>query len=250
MALAASILATAAMVGVGWNYQSRQRSARLAVTTRVVTRALADAERLRGQAQSSPSGDLTKWSEARAAAERARDLLAQGEADEALAVRVRDVLADLERDQAAARKRAAELERDRTLLARLETIRGNRSEHWDPKRTDADYAEAFREFGIDPDRLDPEEAGKQIARRSDPVELASYLDDWAVQRRKARDKAGEAAVATTAGDRQGRRPAPMAPGLAGSDRRQRPGGTPSSRRRLGRSWRPNPRRAWYCWPSD
>jgi tetratricopeptide (TPR) repeat protein len=68
----------------------------------------------------------------------------------------------------------------------LETIRGDRSEHWDPKRSDADYAAAFRAFGIDPDELDPGEAGRRLARRSEPVELASYLDDWAETRRKAR----------------------------------------------------------------
>ena len=67
-------------------------------------------------------------------------------------------------------------------------IRGDRSENWDAKRCDEDYAAAFREFGLDLDRLDPEETGRQIARRSDPVELASYLDDWAVMRRRARDK--------------------------------------------------------------
>ena len=47
-------------------------------------------------------------------------------------------LADLEREQAAAVKQAAEAERDRKLLADLEAIRGNRSEHWDPKQTDRD----------------------------------------------------------------------------------------------------------------
>ncbi len=89
-------------------------------------------------------------------------------------------------------KRATELERDRTLLGQLEAIRGNGSEHWDTKQLDTDYAAAFRAFGIDLDKLDPEEAGRQIAQRSEPVELASYLDDWAVQRRKARGKTDEA----------------------------------------------------------
>ncbi len=98
------------------------------------------------------------------------------------------VLADLEHEQSAAAERAAQVGRERTLLARLEAIRGDRSENWDPKRCDEDYAAAFSAFGLDLDRLDPEEAGRQIARRSDPVELASYLDDWAVMRRRARDK--------------------------------------------------------------
>lgn len=98
------------------------------------------------------------------------------------------MFAGIEREQAAAANRIAELEHDQKLLGRLETIRGNRSEHWNPRQTDRDHAAAFRDFGLDPDRLDPEEAGKQIARRSEPVELAAYLDDWAVQRVAAREK--------------------------------------------------------------
>jgi serine/threonine-protein kinase len=190
-ALAASVLIIAGVVGGALAYLARQRTARLMATARVVTEALADAERLRGQAQTAALGDLTKWFEARNAARRARDLLAQGEADDALRQRVTTALVDLEREQAIAQQRAAEVERDRLLLAQLETIRGSRSEHWDPKQTDAEYAAAFRGFAIDLDQLDPQKAGKQIAQRSAPVELASYLDDWALQRRSARDKKDE-----------------------------------------------------------
>jgi len=192
VALAASLLVTAAVVGGGWAFLARQRAARLVATTRVVTDALSEAERLRGQAQSAALGDLTKWSDALGAAKRARDLLAEGEADDSLHRRVATALADLEREQAAAQKQGAELERDRKLLGELETIRGSRSEHWEPKRSDAEYAAAFRGFGIDLERLDPIEAGKQIAKRSAPVELASYLDDWALLRREAGDKKDEA----------------------------------------------------------
>ncbi len=159
---------------------ARQRIARVMATTRVVTDALAEAERLRGQAQSARVGDLTKWTEAMAAARHARALLAEGEADRALQQNVASLLAQFRREEAAAAKQAAEVERDRELLVQLESIRGNRSEHWDGKQTDGEYAAAFRDFGIDLERLDPAEAGRQIARRSAPVELASYLDDWAV----------------------------------------------------------------------
>ena len=185
------MLFTAGVIGGGWAYLVRHWAARSAATTRVVTAALADAERLRGQAQSAALGDLTRWTEATGAAQRARDLLAEGEADDALRARVTAVLADVERERDAAVARAAEVGRDRALLGRLETIRGDRSEHWDPKRSDADYAAAFRAFGIDPDELDPDEAGRQIAQRSEPVELASYLDDWAETRRKARAESDE-----------------------------------------------------------
>jgi serine/threonine-protein kinase len=190
--LAAAVLTVVGLLGGGSTYLARQRMARMAATSRVVTGALAEAERLRGQAQASVDDSRVKWFEAVAAATRARELLAQGEADAALHQQVNDVLAALLHEQAAAEKNAEEVERDRKLLAELEAIRGNRGEHWEPKQSDLDYAAAFRTFGIDPDRLDPEEAGKQIARRSAPVEMASYLDDWAMVRRAARGKKDEA----------------------------------------------------------
>jgi hypothetical protein len=87
----------------------------------------------------------------------------------------------LERPEA----RAKQLRVDRELLARLEAVRGERSEHMDPKRSDADYADAFRKAGLDLDMVSPAEAGKRISGRSDPAELVSYLDDWALMRRSA-----------------------------------------------------------------
>ena len=78
VALAASVLVTAGVIGGGWAFLARQQAARLASTTRVVTEALADADRLRGQAQSAVAGDLTRWTEAMGAALRARDLLDAG----------------------------------------------------------------------------------------------------------------------------------------------------------------------------
>ncbi len=178
VALAASVLALVVLGGGGWAYLGRQRAERIAVTTRIVTDALAETERIHGQAQET-AGDLSKWSAAVSAARQARDLVAAGEADETLRGRVAAVLAGLEREQAAAERSVAEVERDRKVLGELEAIRATRSEHWDEKRTDAEYAEAFRRIGIDLDQLEPEEAGRQIARRSRSVELASFLDDWA-----------------------------------------------------------------------
>jgi eukaryotic-like serine/threonine-protein kinase len=186
VALAGSVLVIAGLAGGGWAYLARQHAARLIVTTRIVTDALAEAELLRGQAQSAALGDMAKWSEALGAARRARDLLAEGAADDGLQTRVTAALADVARERGAAQKRAAEIERDRKLLGELETIRTGRTEHWDPKQADAEYTAAFRAFGLDLDQFDPQEAGMQIKGRSDPVGLVSFLDDWAVQRWRAR----------------------------------------------------------------
>ncbi len=38
----------------------------------------------------------------------------------------------------------------------------------------------FREAGLDLDAIDAEQAGKWLASRTDPIEMAGYLDDWAL----------------------------------------------------------------------
>ena len=90
----------------------------------MVSKALDEANLLRGQARSAAVGETSRWSEAMSAAKRADGLLAGGEADEAVRTRVRTVLADLEQEQAEARARADKVRRDRELLDRLESIRG------------------------------------------------------------------------------------------------------------------------------
>jgi hypothetical protein len=53
------------------------------------------------------------------------------------------------------------------------------------KRADAEYAAAFRKAGMDLDTIQPAEAGKWIAARSEVLERAGHLDDWAYIRIKA-----------------------------------------------------------------
>src|SRR5262249_3948363 len=53
------------------------------------------------------------------------------------------------------------------------------------------YAAAFRDYGIDVEALDPEEAAERIRARAIRVELAAALDGWAKKRRSARGKGGK-----------------------------------------------------------
>jgi tetratricopeptide (TPR) repeat protein/tRNA A-37 threonylcarbamoyl transferase component Bud32 len=175
------------LLGTGvWTWLLRQRAQHQATTSRVVQEALDEATLWRGRALVATVGDLSGWTEALAAAKRAEALVQDGEPGPGLQGRVQAVLAGLEQERAQAVRRAAEVEQDRRVADRLETIRGARGEHWDANRTDAEYAAAFRESGLDLERLDPQQAGAEIARRSNPTELASYLDDWALARRQAR----------------------------------------------------------------
>ena len=118
--------------------------------------------------------------------ERAEDALDRGAADDALRGRVAGLRAEIERGRDAAAEAARRLVVDRALLADLESARGLSAELDKAPRADAEYAAAFREAGLDIDATDPAEAGKWLAGRSDPVELAGYLDQWTYARIRAK----------------------------------------------------------------
>ena len=98
--------------------------------------------------------------------------------------RVDSLVSDVERDRAAATEKTRRIEIDRIMLAELESVRGNRVDHRELKRSDAEYADVFRQAGLDLDATGPEEAGRWLASRTEPVEMAGYLDDWAFVRRR------------------------------------------------------------------
>jgi eukaryotic-like serine/threonine-protein kinase len=191
VALAASVLGLIVLGGGGWAYFAQQRAARRAATESVVTEALDMATLLRGQAKVAPVGDLSKWSDALAAANRARSSMDAGEPSRALRARVVQLLATLEQEQRDTAHRAAEAGRDRKLLERLESIRTKLSDSYGADKIDSEYAGAFRDFGIDPDHLDPKDTGRLLRSRSEPLEFALFLDDWTLIRRSALGENGK-----------------------------------------------------------
>jgi tetratricopeptide (TPR) repeat protein/precorrin-6B methylase 2 len=186
LALAASIMGLFAVGGGGYAWVVGQKAERSARVGRAVDEALADAARLRGEARSAPEGETSHWGEALGAARRADELARQGDVDDAILRRIAATMTAIDADRADAEARAAQVRADRDLLTRLEVIRGDRSEHDDVKRTDAEYAEAFRRAGLDLDAVAPAEAGRWLAGRSDPAELVGYLDDWVFVRQEAK----------------------------------------------------------------
>ena len=86
-------------------------------------------------------------------------------------------------------------QRDKALLDRLVDIRLAEADDEDGSATEAAYANAFREAGIDLASLPPAEAGAKIKARqaSVVVGLAGALDDWASIRRGKRGNPGGAA---------------------------------------------------------
>ena len=83
-----------------------KRSERMARTARAVDDILTRAAWLRGKAQASPVEDLSRWSEALAAAREADYLVKQGETDAPTRLRVAELLATLGHERQDAQARA------------------------------------------------------------------------------------------------------------------------------------------------
>jgi serine/threonine protein kinase/Flp pilus assembly protein TadD len=152
--------------GLGWYW--RDQTARQAATEELAREALREGTDLLQQAQ---------WPEARAKARRAEGLLAGGDGSEQMRQRVRELLADLD------------------MVERLERIRLRMAEikdgSWDVARVDHEYREAFREYGLDVEALEPETAAARVRVRNIRVALTGALDDWAkVRRTIARKRPG------------------------------------------------------------
>ena len=169
--LAASILALAALGGLAGATYLQQRQARAAA----LARSLGEAETLLARAVASPE-DIARWREATAAAARVEPSQVVDAAGQAR-------LARIEADAAAGLVAA---ERDAALRQALVEIRANAKDEG-PDGTDAAYAGAFRDAGLDLDALDVAEAAARLRKRSPAVivDLASYLDDWSAVRAEA-----------------------------------------------------------------
>jgi tetratricopeptide (TPR) repeat protein len=148
--LAAAVLALALVGGGGGLWIKAQRDARVAAFQP-------------GWARATLLFEEGKWEAALAAAEALPD-----PGDEKTRRQVHESVADLH------------------MLLRLAEIRASRWERFE-KRQDPefDYAQAFREYGIDVEAPAPEEAAASIRARPDGIarELVAALDDWAYERR-------------------------------------------------------------------
>ena len=117
--------------------------------------ALAEASKKRERARAA-GDDPVPWVEAIEAARRAESLLGDGEAASEQRERVQAFLAELvhERDAAEA------VEKDHRIVERLAAILNDLGVHNDAAKADAEYAAAFRAYGVDLDELDPSTAGR------------------------------------------------------------------------------------------
>jgi serine/threonine-protein kinase len=180
--LAASLLALAALGGGGGLWLTRQRAARVEAAGCGARTALHKASLLLIRARSAAEGELTPWAEATQGAKRAEALLARPEVRPELRREIREVVAMAygERAQAEAGWK------DRRMLQRLAAIHNDIDLDLDFGRADREHASAFRDYGIDIERLQPVEAGARIAAAPIAAELVDALDQWAFIRRVLR----------------------------------------------------------------
>jgi serine/threonine-protein kinase len=193
LALAASVLAFTTLGGLSATYylqqraeRARQRTEQAAATDRVVGRAVT----LCDQARAHPE-DLPRWQVALAAVQQAEAARDENALPRLLALRA-EIQAGLDASR-----------RDKALLDRLVDIRSAEADDPDGSVTDAAYADAFREAGIDLANLPPADVGAKIKARpaSVAVGLAGALDDLArIRREKREDAAGAARSSAAARD--------------------------------------------------
>ncbi len=161
--LAASLLVLVLAGGLTFTYllhQSQERAARF-------VQIVAETKVLLNKARGEP-GEPSLWRDALDALERARG---QGPEDQ-LTVLGGEIRAGL--DQA---------ERDVRLRQQLVEIRADQQDVG-PDGTDAAYAAAFSDTGLDLEVLGPDEFARRLSRqpRAVAIELAAFLDDWATER--------------------------------------------------------------------
>jgi tetratricopeptide (TPR) repeat protein len=182
--LAAAVFVAMALGGGGAAWLVSVYNARRAVAARETAEILDRVIVLRAKARAAPPDTVISWNEALAEANRAADRV-RDLADPEQKGQIARLIVELEQGRQNAEIQAERLGTDRKLLSELEAVRGNRAEHFDPKRTDGEYAAAFRQAGLNLDATDPKPVGAWIVGRSAPVELALFLDDWAMVRRAA-----------------------------------------------------------------
>jgi tetratricopeptide (TPR) repeat protein len=201
LAFAGSVLVLVVSLGVGAGWVVRDQAAREQEQThdRQVREAALDAEVSRALDDAGKLTEKEKWPEALAAVERADKLLAVAgraerpwrlralEKDLCMARRLQDVYrspppdltAELVLTGAEAGRRGPEPRQD---SAEEEFFWG--------REQDARFAQAFQDFGVDADGLEPAEAAVRIGRTSIRAALVKALDEWAMLRRRARGDRG------------------------------------------------------------
>jgi serine/threonine protein kinase/tetratricopeptide (TPR) repeat protein len=155
------ILFAVVSAGVGLGWLAREHASRTERTVSEARAAWTDVERLRQEG---------KWAAAGSVARRTEALLNVAGADPEL------------------QRKFTELCRDLEMAARLEEVRAHEPIHqsgrFDWTRLSPNFAQAFRDYGIDVETLATAETAERIGGRTISEELVEALDDWTTLRWK------------------------------------------------------------------
>jgi serine/threonine-protein kinase len=176
LALAGSVLVTVLLGAGGYVWLLRQRDERRAATTRGVEEQLAQAFSLRPVTSKDFDEALSKVAQA-------EHLLASGEGGPGLAERISSVREQLEEGRARAQEQERDNEAVRRLLTQLRRRGGPRPVYVSPEQIDQDLGDAFRELGLDLDRVEPSAVGARLKARTETAEIAAILQAWMIYRR-------------------------------------------------------------------
>ncbi len=182
--LAASVLALVTLgggVGLWW---MQLRAARSDAVARAANAAVNEAALLLGRARAADPGDLSPWSEAARAAQRAGALLARAEIGPDQRREIQELVATVDRERERAERRSL----DQRTLERLAAIHSDIALHLDFDRADREYGAAYLDYGIDVAGLAAADAGTRVAAAPIAADLVDALDQWAFVRRVAHPK--------------------------------------------------------------
>lgn len=181
MSLAASILSLVLISWGGWAWTMRQSANRARATAIAVNEDLEEANQKRQKARAATDHNPSHWLEPLEVAKRAQARAIAGGGSPDLIARVQVVIDGITRereaDEAAERERLS-AEKDHRMVELLAQIDTDLGVHLNPELADDQYTDAFRNYGVDVEELDPEQAGKKLAASTVAVQIASALDQW------------------------------------------------------------------------
>ena len=164
LALAGAIVLALVIAGGAYVIRQSEKAASERSLAERVDRSLDAASGLRGEARAAAGGDLVAWEKALAAADGAMALVADASAPAALRERAETVRREIAAEAFAARERAERDECDATMAALVEEIRTDVGLTWNRASAECEerFTRAFRDYGIDLDALEPDEAARRI----------------------------------------------------------------------------------------
>ena len=155
VALAASVVLLVGAVGSGWAWITRDRMARALSAAEKLSEANTEARIERDRALAGPGDDITHWVKAVAACRRAELVLTEAVPDAAARASLVSYLDGVRREAVEAEGKVEAARADLRISKRLAEVWVKVGESLDRPRLNKAFGEAFRDYGIDVESLEP-----------------------------------------------------------------------------------------------